>query len=635
MRIPVEWLKEYIDIEKTPKEIAKSFTALGLLLDKPIENGVLDLEHRMDRSDWLSILGCARDLAAFEGLKLKHPEVYEKKGKKPTKDQIVDIQVECPEIVKRFNTVVFRGVKVKKSPAWLKNRLETYGIPSINNIVDITNYVMVELGQPMHTQDLNKMEAQEIVIRKAKKGEKVKTLLGETVEVGPDQFVLTQKGKPTVIGGIVGGESTGVDENTTDIVLDAGNYDQNNIRKSSRQLKIQNETVLRYDKFLHPELAELAIKRATKLILELAEGEHYENIDWYPKKAKTTKMQLRLSRLEQVSGIQFGMKDVKRILTALEYVILEETKDKLELEVPYFRTDVVVEDDLVADILRINDYENVPIAQIDKAPPTEITPEIYKFENKLKDICVNLGLHEHITDPLISHKENDTNAVLLENALSSEKNSLRTSAYSTLLPVTVNYVKQGYDCVNVFEIGKTYAKTVKSRNKLPFEEKRVLQAIVGGVQKPQEKAPIAKKLLSGFLVNIGINNAIYKKTDNVAAILVGKTELGTLTYDGFTLETEQLMKFAKKTQRVITENKNQHTEDISLIMNLTQPLGEIFYEILTDKNVVSIDTLEDTPRKINREDKRTVLLRITYIKEWNREKTLSTLKTKYKVMLRA
>jgi phenylalanyl-tRNA synthetase beta chain len=334
MKIPVEWLKQYIKTEKETKELAQSFTFLGLMLDKPLADymdgsyttPILDLEHRMDRSDWLSITGCARDLAAFERVDFISPELYTQEGKKPNSDQIVDVKVECPDMVNRFNTRVFRNIRVGESPAWLKNRLQSYGIPSINNIVDITNYVMVETGQPLHAQDLAKLEKPEIIIRKARKGEKMVTLLGDTVELDESNFVLTQNDKPTVIGGIVGGQTTGISNTTTDFVLDAGNYNQTAIRKASRRIKIQNETVLRCDKFLHPDLTEYAIHRATKLILELAGGIYYSNIDWYPNQQKHKKFILRMERLEKLSGMTFLKAGVKEILVRLGYVILNEDR---------------------------------------------------------------------------------------------------------------------------------------------------------------------------------------------------------------------------------------------------------------------------------------------------------------------
>jgi len=476
MKIPLEWLKEYVKTDKSRDEIAESFTALGLMLDKPTERDVLDLEHRMDRSDWLSIVGCARDLAAFENTDLIFPELYEEKGKELPEREKVKIDVTCPNKVNRFNTRVFKNISVKESPQWLKERLESYGIPSKNNIVDITNYVMVELGQPLHAQDIDKLEAKEIIIRDARKGEKVTTLLGETIELVDENFVLTQNNKPTVIGGIVGGKETGVTETTKNIVLDAGNYNQVYVRKASRKLKIQNETVLRCDKFLHPYLTEVAIKRATKLILALAEGEYYENFDWYPNEMELKTQELTLKRVEQLSGIDFEMKDIKNILTRLGYSITKEDKDTIELTIPYFRTDVEVKDDIVADILRISNYANIPTELIQAAPPKEITPEIYKFEERLRDICVNLGLHEHITDPLIDKNREDIEkdkTIVLENALSEEKSALRTSLGQTLKSVVDTYKKHRVGEIKIFEIGKVYDQTIEGK----YEEKRFLEVV--------------------------------------------------------------------------------------------------------------------------------------------------------------
>ena len=373
---------------------------------------------------------------------------------------------------------------------------------------------MVELGQPMHAQDLAKMKAPEIVIRKAKREESVKTLLGETIKVDGGQFVLTQKGIPTVIGGIVGGASTGVDDKTADIVLDAGNYDQNNVRKSSRKLKIQNETVLRYDKFLHPKLTEIAIARATKLILDLAGGEYYENIDWYPKKSRVKKMDLRMSRIEAIGGMKINIKRVKEILESLEYKVLAESNKGLNLEVPYFRTDVEVEDDLVSDVLRISDYEKIPISLINRSPPKEITPDIYNFENKVKDVCVSLGLHEHITNPLVSRESNNDKQVLLENALSSEQNAVRTNVYDTLFPITGSYKSRGCEEIGLFEIGRIYNINASNKGGFGFKEIRVLEVIYHAKKKPHEVVPHTKVLLNGVLNNLGIENVEYKKSKN-------------------------------------------------------------------------------------------------------------------------
>ena len=182
MKIPLIWLKDYVSSDKSAKDLATSFTQLGLMLDKPLDDSnVLDLEHRMDRSDWLSILGCARDLSAFEGIKLNYPKLYNKPGLKVSEEEKIKIQVDTP-VVKRFETRIFKGVKVGQSPTWLVDRLKAYGMESINNIVDITNFVMIEYGQTLHAQDIAKLKGRDITIRQAKDGEKVTTLLGTEVK---------------------------------------------------------------------------------------------------------------------------------------------------------------------------------------------------------------------------------------------------------------------------------------------------------------------------------------------------------------------------------------------------------------------------------------------------------------------
>lgn len=648
MKIPLEWLKEYVNTNKSAKEIARSFTLLGLLLDKIEDidgNEVLDLEHRMDRSDWLSILGCARDFAAFEGLEFKYPNVHKDPGKPISEEDKVRIQVDCPDLVKRFNTKVFHNVKVKESPNWLKNRLKEYGIASINNIVDITNYVMIEYGQPMHAQDIDKMERQEIVIRRARQGETLTTLLGETVNLDDEAFVLTQNDKPTVLGGIVGGQSTAVDETTTKIVLDAGNYNQTNVRRSSRRYKIQNETVLRYDKFLHPMLTQKAIERATYLILELAQPEngkveYFENEDWYKNKEDEKEMTLTLNRLTQMSGMQFELNRVKEILESLEYEVLDETKDNegsLTVKVPYFRTDVEVEDDLVADVLRINSYENIPITPINTAPPKEITPAIYKFEEKLRTLLLSLGFHEHISDPLVpvnSHDENDKKQIVLENALSSEKSALRTSAYETLIPVVRNYKKHKMVEVKIFEIGSVYFND--------NIENRVIEIIVKDFNASvYENSRNLKSLLAAILQNLGISDYEIKIKDKNAEIWAEsslsneKINIGSINLESLTFTTQNLMEATTQSSRVVHKFENEIIEDLSVTIPLGQPFGEIYKVIKAYNNKIKkIEVIDEYIDKNAKTNVKTILLRINFATKTKREtedikiNLLETLKNK-------
>lgn len=641
MKIPLVWLKDYIEIRKSPKEIADSFTALGLMLDKPIQKDVLDLEHRMDRSDWLSVIGCARDLSAMEGLKLKFPELNDKPGKQPSREQMVDIKIECPDLVNRFNTRTFRGIKVKKSPNWLKERLEAYGIPSINNIVDITNFVMVELGQPMHAQDLAKMKKQEIIIRRAYADEEITTLLGQKLKLNTNNFVLTQAGEATVLGGIVGTKLTAVDENTANIVLDAGNYNQVNIRKSSREHKIQNETVLRYDKFLHPKLCEVALERATKLIIELAGGEYYQNIDYYPNPMPLKKMKLRYSRIKQISGMEIGENRVEMTLLSLGYLVLNKTAEYIEVEVPYFRTDVEVEDDIVSDILRINNYKNIPSQVMVMAPPDEITPQIYKFEEKLKDIFVGLGLKEHLTNPLTIPNSEDKNQIVLENSFSSDRSALRTSLKPGLEDVAEMYKKHKIQDAGLFEIGRIYNKKQGSSHFSDYKEERQALILVADEDKSVlEKSKETKKILSGVLGQLDILDVTYKIDGQKTKIITGGKDIGELEYNSILFYTPNLMTVSKSPSKngIITSITNLRTEDLSLLIPVSQKIGEIYNTIKNfSENIKGVEIVEEFIDEKVGKDMKSVLIRISFVGDFieNKDTITKILEAKYQARMRS
>jgi phenylalanyl-tRNA synthetase beta chain len=615
MKIPLEWLADYVDLSKlSPTQIGDAFTQIGLMLDKPFDGKVFDLEHRFDRSDWLSILGCARDLAAYLNVELTLPKTYTQEGKNPASNQSVAIQVDCPAIVRRFNTRVFRNIKVKPSPQWLQSRLEDYGIPAINNIVDITNYVMVELGQPMHAQDLAKFTKQEIVIRQARDGEKLCTFLGDEISLYPESFVLTQDDVATVLGGIVGGRATGVDEHSTDIILDAGNYDQTVIRKVSRKLKIQNETVLRYDKFLHPDLTEYAIQRAAFLILELAGGEYYQNVDWQPAPAQPKTMTLRLSRIAKLAGFTVAHERVADILTRLGYQVLNSSPEGFKVVVPYFRTDVEVEDDIVSDVLRINGYANIPTAQLQSAPPEDITPALYTFEDTVRDIMVQLGAHEFITDPLVSRSEKLAGAqIVLENAQNSHKNALRTQLAGTLAELIPNYTKQQLGSGILFEVGKIYTQQAPATDWHSYAETRVVECLVFNTAAlPKDLHKQTSALLTALLNSIGLKGVAYTTTPTAqeAAIMCQNTVLGTVRYNGFTLFTQELLNQHRQVERILTEVQNAQSIETSVVIAKNMAVGDMLSAIqATSPKLVKVDFLEEYTGQEIDSDKRSVLIK--------------------------
>ncbi|PIR98986.1 hypothetical protein COT87_01865, partial [Candidatus Collierbacteria bacterium CG10_big_fil_rev_8_21_14_0_10_44_9] len=545
MKIPLIWLKDYIDTNKSAAELASSFTQLGLMLDKPLDKtNVLDLEQRLNRSDLLSIIGCARDLAAFEGIPLKLPKLSTKPGLKPKDEILIPIKVNTPA-VRRFQTRIFKGIKVGPSPNWLTDRLKLYCMEPINNIVDITNFVMVEYGQPMHAQDIAKLPGRDITIRSAKNGEKLTTLLGTEIKLDANIPILTSGNKPTVILGVVGGELTGVTDSTTDIILDSGNYDSRVIRKSSRQFKIMNETVSRDDKFLDPRAIDLAMARATDLILELAGGMYYTNDDYYPNPVVPKTQTLRLSRLQLLSGMDISLTTAKKILKSLEYSVIEEGEGSLTVEIPYFRTDVEVEDDLISDILRIHNYTLIPQISLSTPIPVDITPDIYRFEERLRDLLVAQGAHEHITNSLTT-SNGQSDEVVLVNALSTDQNSLRTSLIPGLTHVLSTYVKHKQPSITVFEIGKTFTK---QNNK--YLEHRLLTVCA---------TSDVRDSLATLLHSLGII----------------QSNIGAITPTSYTLDTQELMSLTKNYTGIVSE----FTHTTSLDLSLLSPTKVVYADIV-------------------------------------------------------
>jgi len=555
MKIPLIWLKDYLETSKSIKELAADFTLLGLMLDKPLdETNVMDLEQRLNRSDLLSMIGCARDLAAFEGINLNLPKGHTKPGKPAAPSDKIAIKIETP-VVRRFQTRLIKGIKVAPSPKWIVDRLTAYGVDSINNIVDITNFCMLEYGQPMHAQDIAQLPGRDITIRKAKAGEKLTTLLGTEIKLATGTHVLASGGEPIVILGVVGGKQTGVNNETVDIILDAGNYDSRIIRKSSRELKIMNETVSRDDKFLDPRLIDIALARATDLILDLAGGTYYANDDYYPSPVVPQTMSLRLSRLHLLSGMDITLTTAKKILKSLEYIVVEEGEGIITVEVPYFRTDIEVEDDLVSDILRIYNYTNIPEVPLAAPVPVDITPSIWRFEEHLRDLLVAQCAHEHITNSLTEISGNPDQVVLV-NALTSDQNALRTELTSGLTHVLSTYKKHKISPRAVFEIGKVFRKTDSA-----YLEGRLL-TVMGNADS-----------LATLMSTLGISNFhISQKHD----ILVDTQLVGSITPNSYTLVTDALMPHWVKYSGIISQFSHTTSLDLSLLC----PIKVVYTDIL-------------------------------------------------------
>ncbi|MFH1228412.1 MAG: phenylalanine--tRNA ligase subunit beta [Planctomycetota bacterium] len=470
MKFTYNWLKEYCPCGLPITELAELLTKHGVKVEslEPTLDGkdtLITLEITANRSDCLSLLGVARETALITGQKLPHKQAPELEIPKASAEKFIKINNLdlCPVYVGR----IIKHVKVGPSPDWLRNRIESIGLRSVNNIVDITNFVLMETGQPLHAFDYNALENKEIIVRLAAPGEKIMAIDGKEYQLAKDTLVIADAKKPVAIAGIMGGKQTEVTERTTDILLESAYFQPGGIRKSSRWLKLTSDSAYRFERGVIPEEIITASDRAIELILASASGKVAAHQSINNLEIKTRKLTLRHEYLEKVLGVGIDKTDLKRILKGLGFIIKKEWKGQYELEAPYFRQDINIEEDIIEEVVRIIGYDNIPAE-----PPT------IQLKNKPKDkdaevtqaarqILFGLGYNEALTDSFLATKE-EAGANLLKGSeeaiglLDTENNVryyLRTSLVNGLYKVlTLNENYQKDNALKLFEISKIYYK---------------------------------------------------------------------------------------------------------------------------------------------------------------------------------
>ena len=434
MNVPLSWLADYVTLPKSTKELTDKLTMVGHLLDKITKKGnvtVIDLELRGNRSDMFGLIGVARDISAILNSPLKLPEVANL-PKKDSQHPLVIVEKSAQALVKRYEVLRLK-VKICPSPKWLIERLRLYGIPSINNVVDVTNYVMVETGIPLHAFDYHKINSGKLILRMAKKGEKFQTIQqGLTVQLTDQDLVVGDA--LTMIGGM----ASKVTEVTTEILLEAAVYHPGSCRRSARRLKIFTEASMRLEKYLDPEAVEFALARAVYLI----KGEVVGQVsDYYPKPVKPKTIKFDAGEIFRLSGVEVG--NWQKILESLEFRVDEDI-----VTVPSFRTDVEGSADLVEEVVRIYGYDKIPESPLSGQTPAPMTYPTYAFSEKLRNILTSLGLHEVITLTMVDQGE-----IALVNPPDPDLKWLRSNIYPSL----VKYCQRRK--VNIFEIGNTFTGT--------------------------------------------------------------------------------------------------------------------------------------------------------------------------------
>src|SRR5271168_2179138 len=474
MKVAYNWLKEYVDVAATPQELASRLALSGTNIGG-IENGthgpVIDAEVTSNRPDCLGLLGIAREVGAIYKLPLKQivPKLSESTAK--TSEAIL-VEIQSPELCGRYTARVIRGLKIQPSPQWLKDRLEACGVASINNVVDVTNYVMLEIGNPMHAFDYDKVRDHKIVVRKAKAGEKMRTLDGIERTLDPNMCMVCDGDGSRAIGsGVMGGAETEISFSTKSILLECAWFDPISIRRAARSLKLHTEASTRFGRGADPEMAELASRRAAELILQLAGGELLSGVvDVYPGKRTAKKIRVTRAEILRVMGADVPDKEIEAILGALGFapVRVDENRGAAgsllaawECTQPSWRAEVEREIDLIEEIARIYGLDKFP-PRLPAARQGAARLPHYDAESRVRERLIGLGYREIMTIPHVAEERDalfrpaDAQPARLANPLSEDAGVLRSTGLVTMAAALEWNLNHSQRDVRLFEIGRQY-----------------------------------------------------------------------------------------------------------------------------------------------------------------------------------
>ena len=476
MKISCNWLKEFVDISGSPEEIASRLALSGTNI-AGIENGpggaVLDAEVSSNRPDCLGMVGIARELSAVYHVPLKTISPKPPESASAKARDAVSVKIEVPELCGRFTARVIRGVKIQPSPAWLKDRLEATGTASISNVVDITNYVMLELGHALHAFDYDLVRNHSIVVRRAKPNEKMRTLDGIERVFGPSICLISDGdgARPVGVGGIMGGAETEISFSTRNVLIECAWFDPVSVRRAARSLKLHTEASTRFGRGADPEMAEVASRRAAELILQLAGGELLSGVvDAYPGKRGPKKITVTRAELLRIMGADVSDKDIEAILGALGFAPIRTDQNRgsansllaaWECTQPSWRSDVEREIDLIEEVARVYGLDKFP-PRLPAARTGAARLPHHEAETRLRERLIGLGYHEILTIPHVSEERNElfrpTDAVptKLSNPLSEEASVLKSTAAVTTAAAIEWNLNHGQRNVRVFEIGQQY-----------------------------------------------------------------------------------------------------------------------------------------------------------------------------------
>ncbi len=491
MLISYKWLQELTGTSLTPLELRERLTMVGLAIDSVEQkdgDSVLDVEVPSNRPDCLSHLGIAREVAVIQKSGVQRPKstVIETKG---TSSEFASVEIEDVDLCPRYAARVVRGVRIGPSPEWLANRLNEIGQRPINNVADITNYVLHEMGQPLHAFDLAKLANQKIVVRRARAGEKLKTLDGVDRTLDQEMLVIADAKDAVALAGIMGGLDSEISETTTDVLIESAYFNPDSVRRTARKLGMDTEASRRFERGADCENVIRAQTRCVELICQIAGGAATTDaIDVYPNPLKSRTVSLRPERVESLTSLKVEEAEMKRILEALGF-----EEQNWTYAVPTWRADVALEEDLVEEIARHTGYDKIG----SELPPANLSGEYQPAERQrraLRRVLTGLGFDEAINFsfieithdsefdliPTFKGSEASEKLVALENPIIEEASRMRPTLLPGLLQSVRNNLNHGTRDVNLFEIGRVFANS--EEGELPLEREALGLIATGFVQ---------------------------------------------------------------------------------------------------------------------------------------------------------
>lgn len=551
MLFSYNWLQSFFKKKlPEPKKLAEILTMHFFEVEevKKVRNDwVLDIDVLPNRgTDCFSHLGIAREIAAISNLRLQPQGGRAREQKNKSKD-FVSIRVESRRYCPRYTAKVITNIKVTPSPKWIRDRLKALGLKPINNVVDIANYVMLETGQPLHAFDLDKISGQEIIVRRAERGEKIITLDNERYELDKDILIIADQKSPLAIAGIKGGKAAEIDRKTKTVVLESANFNSSVIRLASKKIDLKTDASWRFEHGLDLSLTETAINRAACLLEQLAKGKTYQGlVDFYPKKVIPKKIKLDLDYVESLLGVKISTSRIEKILNKLGFGIRKMGARYFMVEIPTFRLDVSIPEDLIEEIGRIYGYHKIPsVLPVSTLIAPKKNLDIF-WQNMTKNILKEMGFAEVYSNSFINRNQVKTFAhkisglIEVKNPTSADYQYLRPSLIPNLLKALQKNQKL-FKGIKLFELGKIFKKA-------KIKEKKALSGVISGGVLKHNKLTLgqafytAKGVVDLLLNKLGISDIWYDQYQPTpeeskisiwhpkkrAEIKVGQEEIGFL-----------------------------------------------------------------------------------------------------------